>query len=70
MTGGGDIVGGIGSYPVLANPNYHQPTDFIGDDEFQADSRDREGHRGDARVSGVEPVAAERSQRLRRVRQA
>jgi hypothetical protein len=25
----GDIVGGIGSYPVLANPNYHQPTDFI-----------------------------------------
>jgi hypothetical protein len=28
-TGWGDIVGGIGSYPVLANPNYHQPTDFI-----------------------------------------
>jgi hypothetical protein len=27
--GWGDIVGGIGSYPVLANPNYHQPTDFI-----------------------------------------
>ena len=25
----GDIVGGIGSYPILANPNYHQPTDFI-----------------------------------------
>ena len=25
----GDIVGGIGSYPVLSNPNYHQPTDFI-----------------------------------------
>jgi Tol biopolymer transport system component len=25
----GDIVGGIGSYPVLANPNYHQSTDFI-----------------------------------------
>ena len=25
----GDIVGGIGSYPVLANPNYHQPTDFL-----------------------------------------
>ena len=25
----GDIVGGIGSYPVLANPNYHQRTDFI-----------------------------------------
>jgi hypothetical protein len=27
--GWGDIVGGIGSYPVLSNPNYHQPTDFI-----------------------------------------
>ena len=25
----GDIIGGIGSYPILANPNYHQPTDFI-----------------------------------------
>jgi hypothetical protein len=27
--GWGDIIGGIGSYPVLANPNYHQPTDLI-----------------------------------------
>lgn len=27
--GWGDIVGGIGSYPVLANPNYHQATDLI-----------------------------------------
>lgn len=27
--GWGDIVGGLGSYPVLANPNYHQPTDLI-----------------------------------------
>ena len=27
--GWGDIVGGIGSYPVLGNPNYHQPTDLI-----------------------------------------
>jgi hypothetical protein len=25
----GDIVGGIGSYPVLGNPNYHQPTDRV-----------------------------------------
>ncbi len=25
----GDIVGGIGSYPVLHNPNYHQPTDDL-----------------------------------------
>jgi Zn-dependent M28 family amino/carboxypeptidase len=25
----GDIVGGIGSYPILANPNYHQSTDLL-----------------------------------------
>ncbi len=25
----GDIVGGIGSYPVLGNPNYHQPSDEL-----------------------------------------
>jgi Tol biopolymer transport system component len=25
----GDIVGGIGSYPILSNPNYHQPTDYL-----------------------------------------
>jgi hypothetical protein len=25
----GDIVGGIGSYPILANPNYHEPTDTV-----------------------------------------
>ena len=25
----GDIVGGFGSYPVLGNPNYHQPTDLL-----------------------------------------
>lgn len=27
--GWGDIVGGLGSYPVLANPNYHQTTDLL-----------------------------------------
>ncbi|MDQ3012026.1 MAG: M20/M25/M40 family metallo-hydrolase [Acidobacteriota bacterium] len=25
----GDIVGGIGSYPVLGNPHYHQPSDLL-----------------------------------------
>ena len=25
----GDIVGGIGSYPVLGNPHYHQVTDLL-----------------------------------------
>lgn len=33
--GWGDIVGGIGSYPVLGNPNYHQPTDLIETINFQ-----------------------------------
>lgn len=27
--GYGDVVGGIGSYPVLGNPNYHQATDGL-----------------------------------------
>ncbi|MGV3711177.1 MAG: M20/M25/M40 family metallo-hydrolase [Gemmatimonas sp.] len=27
--GYGDIVGGIGSYPVLGNPHYHQPHDLL-----------------------------------------
>ena len=27
--GWGDIVGGLGSHPVLGNPNYHQPTDQL-----------------------------------------
>ncbi|TVR30382.1 MAG: M28 family peptidase [Balneolaceae bacterium] len=25
----GDVIGGIGSYPILGNPNYHQPTDRL-----------------------------------------
>jgi len=25
----GDVLGGIGSYPILGNPNYHQPTDRL-----------------------------------------
>jgi hypothetical protein len=33
--GWGDIVGGIGSYPILANPNYHQSTDLIDTMNFQ-----------------------------------
>ena len=31
----GDIVGGIGSYPVLGNPHYHQPHDLLGDINHQ-----------------------------------
>jgi len=25
----GDVLGGMGSYPILGNPNYHQPTDQL-----------------------------------------
>lgn len=28
--GFGDVLGGIGSHPVLGNPHYHQPTDRLG----------------------------------------
>jgi Tol biopolymer transport system component len=31
----GEIVGGIGSYPILANPNYHQPTDLLETIDFR-----------------------------------
>jgi hypothetical protein len=31
----GDIVGGIGSYPVLSSPHYHQPTDLLEHENFQ-----------------------------------
>jgi len=31
----GDIVGGIGSYPILSNPNYHQATDLLETINFQ-----------------------------------
>ena len=31
----GDIVGGLGSYPILANPNYHQPTDLLETIDFR-----------------------------------
>ena len=47
--GWGDIVGGIGSYPVLANPNYHQPTDLIETMNFRQIARDVEGHGRHAR---------------------
>ena len=59
--GWGDIVGGIGSYPVLANPNYHQPTDFLETMNHQQIMETAKVDGGDARLSGVEPVAAEGS---------
>ena len=57
--GWGDIVGGIGSYPVLANPELSPAHRLSRDDEPPADRGDGEGHGGDARVPRVEPVAAQ-----------
>ena len=57
--GWGDIVGGIGSYPVLANPNYHQPTDFIETMNFRQILETAKVTAATLDVSGVEPVAAE-----------
>jgi hypothetical protein len=31
----GDIVGGIGSYPVLGSPHYHQPSDLLEYEDHQ-----------------------------------
>jgi peptidase M28-like protein len=31
----GDIIGGIGSYPVLGSPYYHQPTDLLENENHQ-----------------------------------
>src|SRR5262249_31004617 len=31
----GDVVGGLGSYPVLSSPHYHQPTDLLENESFQ-----------------------------------
>jgi hypothetical protein len=31
----GDIVGGLGSYPVLSSPHYHQPTDLLENENIQ-----------------------------------
>ncbi len=53
----GDIVGGIGSYPVLGNPHYHQPNDLLEYDQPPADRGDEQDDGGDADAAGVEPVA-------------
>ena len=53
----GDIVGGIGSYPVLGNPHYHQSHDLLETINHQLDHRGGEDDGGDADAAGVEPVA-------------
>ena len=53
----GDIVGGIGSYPVLGNPHYHQSHDLLDTHQPPADHRGRENDRGDADAARLEPVA-------------
>ena len=53
----GDIVGGIGSYPVLGNPHYHQSHDLLEDHQPSARRRGREDDGRHADAARVEPVA-------------
>ena len=57
----GDIVGGIGSYPVLGNPHYHQSHDLLEGINHQLVAEVGEDDGGDADAAGVEPVAHRRA---------
>ena len=65
----GDIVGGIGSYPVLGNPHYHQSHDLLEGINHQLVAEVGEDDGGDADAARVEPVA-DRGPRRRRSRRA
>ena len=58
----GDIVGGIGSHPVLSNPHYHQAARLSRVHQPSTGRRDQQDHRRDADAAGVEPIAADQSQ--------
>ena len=55
----GDVIGGIGSYPVLGSPHYHQAERPAGVREPPAHHRDQQDDRRDGDAAGVEPVAAD-----------
>ena len=57
----GDIVGGIGSYPVLGNPHYHQSHDLLEGHQPSARRRSGEDDRRNGDAAGLEPVAIEGS---------
>ena len=65
----GDIVGGIGSYPVLSSPHYHQSHDVLENMNHQLDHRGRKDDGCDAGAARVEPVAADRAQGRQLLRQ-
>ena len=58
----GDIVGGIGSYPVLGNPHYHQPHDCSKTINHQLVTEVAQDDGRDADAAGVEPVADQECQ--------
>ena len=59
----GDIVGGIGSYPVLSSPHYHQSHDVLDEHQPSVGHRSRQDDGGDADAAGVEPLADDGSER-------
>ena len=54
----GDIVGGIGSYPVLGNPHYHQPHDLLEGINHQLVTEVAKTTAATRDAAGLEPVAA------------
>ena len=57
----GDIVGGIGSYPVLGNPHYHQPHDLLEGINHQLVTEVAKDDGGDGDAARVEPVTDRRT---------
>ena len=55
----GDVIGGIGSYPVLGSPHYHQAERSAGVREPPAHHRNQQDDGRDGDAAGVEPVAAD-----------
>ena len=55
----GDVIGGIGSYPVLGSPHYHQAERSAGVREPPAHPGNEQDDGGDDDAAGVEPVAAD-----------
>ena len=54
----GDIVGGIGSYPVLSSPHYHQTHDVLENMNHQLITEVAKTTAATLAPPGVEPVAA------------
>ena len=55
----GDVIGGIGSYPVLGSPHYHQSTDLLEFENHQLILETSKTTVATRDAAGVEPVAAD-----------